>query len=95
MAPNSGWKGSLGWKSIGPFFTCTSTLDRNFPVEGFEFVIGLFGPVFRRLVAVYEKRAQITMPLWGARGVGEEVGPFRMGCGRSSAGPVVLRSWLL
>ena len=31
IAPNSGWKGSRGWKSIGPFFTCTTTFGRNCP----------------------------------------------------------------
>ena len=34
IAPNSGWKGSRGWKSIGPFFTCTITFLRNEPSSG-------------------------------------------------------------
>ncbi len=34
IAPKSGWKGSRGWKSIGPFLTCTSTFGRNFPSRG-------------------------------------------------------------
>jgi hypothetical protein len=29
IAPKSGWNGSRGWKSSGPFFTCTKTLSRN------------------------------------------------------------------
>ena len=36
MAPKSGWKGSRGWKSIGPFFTCTSTLLANLPSSGLK-----------------------------------------------------------
>ena len=34
IAPNSGWNGSRGWKSSGPFFTCTITLSRNRPSSG-------------------------------------------------------------
>ena len=34
IAPNSGWNGSRGWKSIGPFFTCSFTFGRNDPSSG-------------------------------------------------------------
>ncbi len=34
IAPNSGLKGSRGWKSSGPFFTCTITFSRKRPSSG-------------------------------------------------------------
>jgi hypothetical protein len=36
IAPNSGWKGSRGWKSIAPFLTWTRTLSRNLPSSGWN-----------------------------------------------------------
>ena len=36
IAPNSGLNGSRGWKSIGPFLTCTITLSRNRPSSGWN-----------------------------------------------------------
>ena len=34
IVPNSGWNGSRGWKSSGPFFTCSNTFFRNAPSSG-------------------------------------------------------------
>ena len=36
IAPKRGWKGSRGWKSIGPFLTCTSTFGRKLPSSGWN-----------------------------------------------------------
>ncbi len=33
-APKSGWNGSRGWKSMGPFLICSTTLERNRPSSG-------------------------------------------------------------
>ena len=37
-APNSGLNGSRGWKSTGPFFTCSNALPANWPSSGLNSV---------------------------------------------------------
>ena len=38
IAPNSGWKGSRRWKSMGPFLTCTPSTFGGGPVGRRELV---------------------------------------------------------
>ena len=65
IAPKRGWKGSRGWKSIGPFLTCTSTFGRNCPSRGWNSANACFarssGTSFE-----YTNARHITTPPWGA-----------------------------
>ena len=87
MAPNSGWKGSRGWKSIGAVLHLHQHVVGELAVERHEFVVRLLGAVVGRLVRVDEGAPHHDAAMRRQR-FGQHVGAVGM------VAPVILRSGL-
>ena len=55
IAPNSGWNGSRGWKSIGAVLHLHEHVVGELAVERHELVVGLLGAVFGILGSIDER----------------------------------------